>query len=70
MSQTGVLSLDGVCERVCAEFLEMPGLRLTLAQAQRRWNLDQRTCLEILDRLMSAGVLQRTLDGRYGANRG
>ena len=32
---------DEVLRRVQGEFLEMPGLRLTGAQARRLWGLDQ-----------------------------
>ena len=31
---------EDVLRRVQGEFLEMPGLRLTEAQARRLWNLD------------------------------
>ena len=65
MPQVVASPIRDVCERVCAEFLEMPGLRLTLAQAQRLWDLDQRTCLEVLDVLIEQGFIQRTVDGRF-----
>jgi hypothetical protein len=44
-------------QRVCGEFLEMPGLRLTRQQAQRLWGLDAPTCREILDFLVDAKFL-------------
>ena len=43
--------------RVCSEFLEMPGLRLTCRQAQRLWNLDEQTCGHILEFLVEAKFL-------------
>jgi hypothetical protein len=57
-------STDVIRRRICGEYLEMPGLRLTCAQAQRLWGLDQQTCVTILDTLIGDGFLQRA-DGRY-----
>ena len=59
-------NLDGsVIRRAQAEYLEMPGLRLTSAQAQRLWGLDRRTCDELLTTLTSARFLARTRDGSF-----
>ena len=59
-------NLDGsVVRRAQAEYLEMPGLRLTSAQAQRLWGLDRRTCEELLTELTSAHFLARTRDGSF-----
>lgn len=52
-------------DRVKSEFLEMPGLRLTIDQAARLWALDHQTSRRILDRLTAAGFLLRTRDGAY-----
>lgn len=52
-------------ERVQAEYAEMPGLSVTLPQAQRLWAVDQATCEEVFSRLMSGGVLKRTTRGRF-----
>jgi len=49
--------------RVRAEFLEMPGLKLTVPQAQRLWGVDRRTCEEVIDQLTQARFLSRTRDG-------
>jgi hypothetical protein len=46
-----------VLERVRAEFLEMPGLRLTPAQARRLWALDEAVCDAILTALVDARFL-------------
>ena len=51
---------DVLLERAYGEFVEMPGLRLTLPQAKRLWDLDEPTCLRILDRLVEFGFLCRT----------
>ena len=45
------------CERVRAEFREMPGLTLTLPQASRLFNLDPLRCEQILTALVRAGQL-------------
>ncbi len=45
--------------RIRGEYLEMPGLRLTVDQARRLWALDQLTCLSLLDALVDAGFLVR-----------
>ena len=51
--------------RVRAEFLEMPGLHLTPAQAARLWALDQPTSDRILGELADAGFLLRSRKGAY-----
>ncbi|HXH05693.1 MAG TPA: hypothetical protein VNI83_03785 [Vicinamibacterales bacterium] len=56
---------EEVLRRIQGEFLEMPGLRLTLAQAQRLWNLDRDVCETLLATLVDAGFLVRTDDGAY-----
>jgi hypothetical protein len=51
--------------RIKAEYVEMPGLRLTVAQAGRRWGLDLPACLDLLERLIAESFLQRRPDGTY-----
>ena len=46
-----------LCARVWAEFREMPGLNLTLAQAARLFSLDRARCERVLDALVVSGVL-------------
>ncbi len=46
-----------VIGRVYVEFAEMPGLRLTLAQAQRLLGLDEPTCRCLLQQLVDARFL-------------
>jgi hypothetical protein len=43
--------------RAKAEYLEMPGLRLTLAQAQRLWAFDRSLCHAVLAALVDAHFL-------------
>ncbi len=42
-----------------AEYIEMPGLSLTLAQAARLWNVDRRQCLDALEILRAERFLDR-----------
>ena len=51
-----------------SEYLEMPGLSLTRAQAQRLWGLDPKTCETLLDQMVSARFLRRTPDACYVRN--
>ena len=51
--------------RVRSEFLEMPGLRLTAAQAARLWAVDRKTSERILDGLTATGFLFRNREGAY-----
>lgn len=49
--------------RIQAEFLEMPGLRLTEPQARRLWDLDRVQCSAAVNMLVEVGFLLRTRDG-------
>lgn len=51
--------------RIYSEYLEMPGLRLTCAQAQRLWGLDPETCTAALRALIEAGFLRLTAGDQY-----
>ncbi len=57
------LEFEKLVERVRSEFLEMPGLRLTMAQAARLWGLDLRSCEAVVDALIRCEFLQRTASG-------
>lgn len=52
-------------ERVRAEFLEMPGLRLTVAQAGRLCGIRLESVHAILDSLVDSKFLCRKSDGVY-----
>ena len=56
---------DALLQRVQGEFLEMPGLRLTQAQAQRLWGLDADSIAMLLDLLVDARFLFRTRNGAF-----
>jgi len=59
------LTHDDALQRVRGEYHEMPGLRLTTAQAQRLWGLDRKACAALLDALVDAKFLFRTRDGAF-----
>jgi hypothetical protein len=52
-------------DRIRAEFIEMPGLTLTLPQAQRLWNVDATACQRMLDALVATHFLRITVTGTY-----
>ena len=56
---------DEDLRRVQGEYIEMPGLRLTTAQAQRLWNLDRAACDALLGALVDSKFLSRTRDGAF-----
>lgn len=51
--------------RIRAEYLEMPGLRLTLAQAQRLCGVERALCMAVLDALVANKFLCVKRDGTY-----
>ena len=56
---------EDVLRRVQGEYTEMPGLRLTTAQAQRLWGLDRAACDALLGALVDAKFLFQTRDGAF-----
>ena len=52
-------------ERIRGEYLEMPGLRLTLPQAQRLFGLDPAACALVFETLTRERFLTRSHDGRF-----
>ena len=56
---------DEMLRRVKGEFLEMPGLRLTEAQARRLWGLEAGVCSALLKSLVESNFLFRTRDGAF-----
>ena len=51
--------------RIRAEYLEMPGLRLTLQQAQRLFGVEPPVCQMVLDALVHEKFLCVTPNGAY-----
>lgn len=52
-------------ERIQGEYREMPGLKLTAAQASRFWHLGLEESRQLLESLVADGALLRTPDGFY-----
>jgi len=56
---------NAVLQRIRAEYLEMPGLRLTHEQAGRLCGVERALCQMLLDTLVIEKFLCVTSDGRY-----
>jgi hypothetical protein len=52
-------------ERIRAEYLEMPGMRLTVEQAERLCGLERALCQLMLDSLVDANFLCLKSNGAY-----
>jgi len=59
------LSVEEWAQIVRGEFQEIPGLHLTRPQAQRLWGLDAVTCESLLEGLVVAKFLRRTVRDQY-----
>ena len=58
-------AIDDLLRRICSEYSEMPGLRVTAHQARRLWGLDASTCSDALECLIDIGFLTLTSSGHY-----
>jgi hypothetical protein len=65
MASERVGTIEETLQRVQGEFREMPGLRLTPAQASRLWGLDSISSQALLEALVDARFLFRTIDGAF-----
>lgn len=59
------LILYKLTQRIREEFEEAPGLRLTVREGARFWDLDEMTCHQVLGRLRATGFLTVDSDNRY-----
>jgi|KBSSwiStaDraftv2_1062776.scaffolds.fasta_scaffold784638_1 hypothetical protein len=57
------MDLENVVRRVRGEFREMPGLRLTPAQAMRLWGLEREMCARVIEGLVDTAFLRWTRGG-------
>jgi hypothetical protein len=57
--------LDEILMLAREDFNEMPGLTMSVAEAQRSWGLEAHLCLAILESLEETGFLRRTRDGAF-----
>ena len=61
----GDVDLDEqVVRRIVAEYIEMPGLQLTIEQARRLWGCDLEACQRVATVLVEQGMLRWSRDGR------
>jgi hypothetical protein len=58
------MEFHSLVDRVRSEFIEMPGLRLTLPQASRLWGLDRTTSQNVINALVGIAFLRWTPDGK------
>jgi len=58
-------SVHAIVNRVRAEFLEMPGLRLSAEQIQRLCGIEEHLCVAVLDALVEARFLSANANGTY-----
>lgn len=65
MSVPGGDSLEEVMSRMTVEYIEMPDLKLSLAQARRLWNVPEQVCAAALDVLVERGFLVQTRTGAF-----
>jgi hypothetical protein len=57
------METPALVRRIRSEFLEMPGLQLTLPQASRLWGLEPRACHAVIDALVETDFLRWTQRG-------
>lgn len=58
-------SVDTLTDRIRAEFADLPGLKITFAQACRLWHANEARCLEALESLVREGFLRRIASGAF-----
>ena len=63
--EAGELLRIALLRRIQGEFLEMPGLRLTLAQASRLWGCERDACAQLLSTLVDVNFLFQTDRGAF-----
>lgn len=57
------MEFHSLVHRVRNEFIEMPGLQLTEAQAARLWGLDRHASRQVIDALVEVSFLRWTPQG-------
>lgn len=61
-----MITTQDLISRIRAEFLEMPGMRLTFQQVQRLCGVEPNLCQTVLDFLVDEKFLCVKPDGVYG----
>jgi hypothetical protein len=65
MKLTADAQINDWLQLIRAEYLEIPGLRLTKPQVERLWGLDSVASEALLAALVDVKFLRRTLHGAY-----
>jgi hypothetical protein len=60
-----VSSLPTLIDRIRREFTDLPGLKLTPAQACRLWHVNEDTCRAAMTSLIAEGFLRQTASGAF-----
>jgi hypothetical protein len=66
------MEMTALVNRVRSEFLEMPGLQLTVPQAARLWGMEPQACRSVIEALVETSFLRWTARGtivRIGSSR-
>ncbi len=64
LDSSGPMRSD-VVQRIQGEYMEMPGLKLTLPQAARLFGVSTHESQRVLSELMACGFLRRDQNGAY-----
>ena len=59
------IALEDAMRRVRAEFVEMPGMQLTPAQAARLWHFEPNFCNAVLSALVDTKFLVKTRSEKF-----
>jgi len=63
---TRTLVVDrSLCQRILAEYRELPTLRLSVRQAARLWSVEPEYCQQMLELLVAEGWLSRSARNEY-----
>lgn len=65
IERRNLTSRQALLHRIAMEYHEMPGLRLTAAQAQRLFGLRADVCMRVFGAFVEAAVLRRDANNRY-----
>jgi hypothetical protein len=65
LQKVDMTTIQSGIQRVRAEYLEMPGLRLKAEQVQRLCGIERTSCQTVLDTLVSSRFLYVKADGHY-----
>jgi hypothetical protein len=63
--ESGVDGFVNATVRIRAEYLEMPGMRLTVQQVERLFGIERPLCKAVLDALVDADFLCVNANGTY-----